>query len=764
MRQAAIDPLSPMRVLVVEDNPDDADLMVQALSRDGLCFTAEVVDTEPAFLAALAAGPDIVLCDHTLPLFSARRAFEILREQSVRMPVLIVSGTITDELAVEFMQQGASDYVLKDRLARLGPAVRNAMDRFRFESAAANANFRLEHLMEDLEVGAITTDLESNVVRCNDVAWRMLGHDSEAGFRAVPMLSHYVDPLQRSRLVAALRDHGRVKGFDVELKRVDGSTLWTTGEYRAVKDDTGGLVAVETLLVDSTDGIRAEQESKASRERLDAALHNAPIVVATIDHDLRFSFAGGTALERVGLDEATLVGASARELLKDRPDIVHMLERAVAGEEFVEEGEYSSSYFHVKFSPISTNGVHGLGAALVAVDITARREAEVKAEARAQQQAAARELAQEALNAPPISELAGGAVHLAASALGVGFAAVYELLPAVDQIRRLASVGYERQDNELAVTPGGLVEWLVQGDKPSTIDDFKSEEPATAALTGDGVGSTLAVAIRDDQRTFGILIVSARTKREWSEDEREFVEVMGKTLWVAVERQRLEDERRALIRRLVDAQEQERRRIAADVHDDAVQVMSAVTMRMHLLARQLVDPDQLALVSKLQSTVALSIERLRALLFELNPPALELHGLGAALATLGDEFQQDFGIVTELQTDFAAEPGEALGLAVYRIVQEGLINIHKHAHATHVTVAVRDDGGGLWASIEDDGVGFDPANSGSPGYGHMGLTSMRERAELAGGWWKLKSVLAEGTTIEFWIPGETGSNRKRAVA
>jgi len=765
MTQAAVVTLRKIAILIVEDNPDDAGLLVDALRDDGLSITHQVVDTEPAFLAALNAGPDLVLCDHTLPQFSARRAFEIMRERKVRLPVVMVSGTINDELASEFLRQGASDYVLKDRLARLGPAVRNALDRSRLELAAAEANSRLERLMDDVGVGAITTDLDGRVLSCNDFTWRLLGYESEAAFRALDITSHYVDPADRSQLMALLHEQGNVNGFDLELRRADGSSVWTTGEYRAVKDGTGALVGIETLLVDSTKRIRAERESRSSRDRLDSALRNAPMIVATFDHDLAFSFAGGTALDAVGSNSGTLLGTSARELLKDRPDVVHMLEKALAGEEFIEEGEFAGRYFHAQFSPFSTGRSPALGVAMVAVDITARREAEVRADARARQQTAARELASEALNAPPIEHLMRRAVELAVSTLGVEMAAVYELESDHIQLCRLVSVGFEQPEGELRVMPGGLREWLTGSGGPKVIDDSTVDAVQWIPWLAGGGVSTLAVSIRGAHGSFGILSVGSVSQREWSDDERGLLELFGKTLWAEVERHGFEEERGQLILRLVDAQEQERKRIAADVHDDAVQVMSAATMRLHLLSKQLVDPAQLALVAKLQSTVSLSIERLRSLLFELSPPALELHGLGAALANLTDEFQRDSGIVTELSSDFNTEVKGSAALVVYRILQESLINVHKHAHATHVKIKVWEAKGGVWASVQDDGVGFEPAASPGAGRnGHMGLTAMRERAELMGGGWTLVSAPTRGTRIEFWIPSKAGPTGQTAVA
>ena len=751
-----------LRVLVVEDNPDDASLMAHELSSSGLDFTHQVVDEEPAFVAALDSGVDVILCDHTLPRFSARRAFEILTERRTTVPVVIVSGTISDELAVEYMQHGASDYVLKDRLARLGAAVRNAIERHELGQAAVQASLRLERMMNDLEAGAVTTDATGHVLSCNDVAWRMFRYASKEDFTAVPMSAHYVDLQDRVRLLDKMAVDSRVKGFEIEFKRLDGSHFWATMEMSATRDEAGAIVTVDGLLVDCTARRLAEQENKTSHDLLDSALENAPIVLASVDQDGRYGFVGGAGLENVGLEPAKMIGRPVAEFLGDRPDLVRPFERALAGEEFVQEEDFRGRHFHVKYYPIRNLDL-GNGAGALAVDITERRIAELKAESRARQQSAVRELAQEALHGPPLAQLMHRAVRLVAGGLNAEMVAIHEVDPARGIATKIGSIGFRNPVLQTRLEAGGPIETLLTSEGAVAIDDYASADPAACAtVLAEGVKSTLAFAIRDGQQTYGAILVHQRSPHHWTDDEREFIELIGQTLWVAVERQRLEDQRARLISRLVDAQEQERRRIAADVHDDAVQVMSAALMRLGLLAQHMSDPEQLALAAKLQSTISLSIERLRHLLFELSPPALERGGLMAALKTLVEEFQRDFGIVTELRGGLTVDPDPAAGLVIYRIVQEAFTNVHKHAHAERASLTVRDADGGVLVRIEDNGRGFDPAESRPDSLKHIGLGSMRERAELSGGWWKLTSAPATGTRIEFWIPVESARRQMSA--
>jgi PAS domain S-box-containing protein len=118
---------TPLHVLIVEDRPADAALMVHELRRAGFDPVWRRVETEEDYLAHLQAGLDVILADYTLPQFDALRALQLLQERGEDTPFLIVSATIGEEIAVSAMQQGAADYLLKDRLARLGPAVVRAL-------------------------------------------------------------------------------------------------------------------------------------------------------------------------------------------------------------------------------------------------------------------------------------------------------------------------------------------------------------------------------------------------------------------------------------------------------------------------------------------------------------------------------------------------------------------------------------------------------------------------------------------------------------
>ena len=136
---------TPLQVLILEDCALDAELMLDHLRDAGFEPQARVVDTEPAYLAQLDPRLDLVLSDFSMPQFDARRALQLLKERGFEVPFIIVSGHIGEDVAVQCMREGASDYLLKDRLARLGPAVTQVLERKRLLHEKREAEARLLH-------------------------------------------------------------------------------------------------------------------------------------------------------------------------------------------------------------------------------------------------------------------------------------------------------------------------------------------------------------------------------------------------------------------------------------------------------------------------------------------------------------------------------------------------------------------------------------------------------------------------------------------
>jgi two-component system sensor histidine kinase UhpB len=203
------------------------------------------------------------------------------------------------------------------------------------------------------------------------------------------------------------------------------------------------------------------------------------------------------------------------------------------------------------------------------------------------------------------------------------------------------------------------------------------------------------------------------------------------------------------------AQEEERRRLARDLHDEVNQALTAILLRLEALSQDS-PPDRADEVGELKRLVNQAMEELLNLARQLRPTALDDHGLMPAIETQLKRFSARTGIEVRISPE--GEPDnlpEDVQTAVYRILQEALANIGRHAGATAVSVEIEVEDERLELRIRDDGEGFDPASvirgaSEGPGAG-LGLSGMAERARLAGGELDVRSAPGGGTTVTLRI-------------
>ncbi len=209
-----------------------------------------------------------------------------------------------------------------------------------------------------------------------------------------------------------------------------------------------------------------------------------------------------------------------------------------------------------------------------------------------------------------------------------------------------------------------------------------------------------------------------------------------------------ENTRRQLLHRLMQSTDAERSRLAEDLHDGPVQVLSAVALRLEHLSAGGAGADDLAPVV---GDVREVIQSLRTLLFELHPRALRASSIASAVEQLASAAIPHCELSVDVERALALD--DEVSLAVVRIVQEALWNVGRHASASHVRVTLRAAARDVVLEIVDDGCGFDPGDPSAPG--HLGLVAMQERAEAVGGTFTLRSRTTgapTGTTISIRFP------------
>jgi len=203
---------------------------------------------------------------------------------------------------------------------------------------------------------------------------------------------------------------------------------------------------------------------------------------------------------------------------------------------------------------------------------------------------------------------------------------------------------------------------------------------------------------------------------------------------------------------ILRAQEKERARVARELHDDTGQALTLLLVRLQLLADQITDPKTRAELAELRALVAQTMDGVRRLVVDLGPTVLDDLGLASSVEWLAERMRGDGRMRVDLRLDVDREPARPTALALFRVTQEALTNVLRHASASCVSVRLTHDRGRLKLVIADDGAGFDVAAAERRSEESVGLLGMTERIALVGGQLSIDSKPGQGTTVVALVP------------
>lgn len=322
--------LKPPRWLLVEDNPNDAELLLMEARRVGFQPEWRRVENETEYMRALAEPWDVVLSDYDLPQFSATRALQLLQESGQDIPFIIVSGTIGEETAVAAMRQGAADYLLKDRLGRLGPAITAASQQNtrRREHAQATAELRETQQLFQLlantvaEVFWVTNADRTELFYLSPGFEKVWGYSCQSLYDDPQSWIHAVHPEDLEKVRQATFDSDSTS-YEVEfrIRRADGSERWIHDRSFPFRDDHGQITRVVGVSRDVTEHRRLEAEFRQAQKM--EALGRLAAGVAHDFNNLLTVIGGNASL-------LSLPGASALDTEKCTQDILEAVESAAA--------------------------------------------------------------------------------------------------------------------------------------------------------------------------------------------------------------------------------------------------------------------------------------------------------------------------------------------------------------------------------------------------------------------------------------------------
>lgn len=567
------------------------------------------------------------------------------------------------------------------------------------------------------------------------LAWRW-NLESVFGYRQDQVDGHvdwwrervHPDDLQRVEKTAADAMGGLVNRWQIEyrFRRADGSWAWVASRCAIERDGGGRARRIVGAMIDVS-------QLKETASRLRLFTEQIPARATAIDRDLRVIWDTGAAFSTTD----SVVGRTVPELFaqsRNRERVLDACQRALAGESSVLDVDDGTSAARLHLGPFRDPAGDVTGVIGLAFDITdhARSEAKVRESQRLLRQvldtlpigvAVIDRAGDVALSNPATARVWGGtivrAVERWAKSKARWHATGREIAPDEFASRRALAEG--------KISLGELIDIETYGGDRKTIQHSAAPiRDACGVITG-------AVVVNEDV-----------TERVRADDAlRKAKAELGRRT------KRLE----RLSHKLIEAQETERRAIARELHDDLGQVLTA--LKLNLLRRDPDDVENLALVDG-------AIARMRDLAQQMRPPLLDELGLAASLRWYVEREAERAGLAFQLSLEPLGErPPVTLEAAAFRIAQEALTNVIRHAAAQSVYVELGRVDGMLELLIRDDGRGFDVAEARRRAASgeSQGLINIQERAELTGGDLEIESAPGKGTTMKVRLPLAAGARR-----
>jgi len=566
------------------------------------------------------------------------------------------------------------------------------------------------------------------------------GAERIKGYRADEIVgrsfSQFYSPEDRAqgvpeRALDRARREGRFEGEGWRLRK-DGSRFWAMVVIDTVRNDAGEVIGFAKITRDISERREMEQRLRESEERMRAFTTHSPALMCMKDRDGRYRFANDRFLERYNLRPEQVLGRTDAELFPRRQALAaaaHDAEVLARGEPLQYE-ERASMADGQRVSLVSkfpvfdaTGAVTAIG--VVASDITDRRVTEQ---------------------------------------------ALREQRTLLAEAQKIAGLGSWEWDPD-----SGRVSWseelyrifgVTAQDVPPSFENYLERlHPEDRQQSGSMVARALI-----DNRPFSMLerVVRPGGELRYVRSQGDVVRnERGKPIKVLVACFDITEQRHSesalrqaaqdlhgLTRRLVQAEEAERRRLARELHDRVGQSLSALNINLDIISRdsQALPP---ALRQRLEDSLGLvdgTLQSIESVMADLRPPLLDEYGLAAALGWHSEEWTRRTGVqvtVTDRTPDAAKGARPEAAVALFRIAQEALNNVLKHAQAKSVRIDVSATDEELVLDVHDDGRGFDPR---AARRGRWGMTTMRERAEAAGGQLHVDATPGQGTRIHARVP------------
>ena len=301
-----------LRVLILEDVAADAELLERELRKAKMKFVSKLVDTKNSFTKALKDfKPDIILSDYMMPQFTGMDALEIVKEKYPTIPVIIVTGSMNEETAVECMKKGATDYVIKEHILRIGSAINTALEKKRIideknrvEKALINAGYEWKTTFDAINDAVCLLDFDGKILRGNVALRNMLGKPFQEiiGYRNREFFNNLVKPNEVCPFERMKETRIR-ESWDVQL-----NNRWFTISVDPLMDDDNNIIGGVQIISDITEKKQAEEDMKASQEYVRNIIDSSLNMIITVDKNRRIVEFNQAAQKAFGYSKEEVFG------------------------------------------------------------------------------------------------------------------------------------------------------------------------------------------------------------------------------------------------------------------------------------------------------------------------------------------------------------------------------------------------------------------------------------------------------------------------
>jgi signal transduction histidine kinase len=311
---------------------------------------------------------------------------------------------------------------------------------------------------------------------------------------------------------------------------------------------------------------------------------------------------------------------------------------------------------------------------------------------------------------------------------------------------------------ELPARKGALVR-VIDGGDPVILKSASGDPELAHIVALRGCNSVYVLPLRSGFNIYGIMVLGHPLPDYFTPDRRDMVDILGRQLVIAIQNARLYQDLADEKNRMVEVQEEMRKKLARDLHDGPTQSVAAIAMRVNL-ARRMMERDVKAATDelvKIEELARRTAKEIRHMLFTLRPLILESQGLVAALQLMAEKTKETYGQEVLVNVDESLLPDLEMGKqgVIFFIAEEAVNNARKHAQAPHIWVRLRTvEKGIVLFEIVDDGLGFD-VDAITRAYdkrGSLGMVNLRERTELVNGLIHIDSAPGKGTKVQVFIP------------